>query len=324
MRRLKMMSVFLLLSVCLVITGCFKQGAGSGDTFPDKTIRLIVSYAPGGATDTQARIISKYAEKYIGQELVIINKPGAGGQVGWNYFSSVQPNGYTLSAYNLPHVITQPLAYDTSYSTDIFEPIVNWGYDPTVFAVKKNSPFKTLDDLIEAAKQNPEQITIGHSGKYVGQHMAILQIENEAGINFKDIGFKGASKATAALLGGHIDVVSGNLSGMHRQGDDVRILAIATKERHRFEPEVPTFKELGYSSVIMSTDRGIAAVKGTPKPVIKKLEKLFYKLLQDKEFQKEMKKSGSDLMIMNRDEVIEEFQKRTKTYTELLKQVGVN
>ncbi|WP_085524562.1 tripartite tricarboxylate transporter substrate binding protein [Tuberibacillus sp. Marseille-P3662] len=320
MRPLKAILAMMLLGAILVISGCSQDSSDSNQAFPNKSLKLIVSYSPGGGTDTQARIIAKYAKKYLGQDMIVVNKPGGGGQVGWNYFSNVKKNGYILSAYNLPHIITQPMAYDT-YSTDDFEPIVNWGYDPTVFAVKKNSPFKTLSDVIQYAKEHPGSVTIGHSGKYVGQHMAILQLEEAAGIDLKAIAFKGASKATASLLGGHIDVVSGNLSGMHRRNDDVRILAVASEKRHHFEPDVPTFKELGYPSVIMSTDRGIAAVKGTPKPIIKKLEHMFHQLLQDKQFQKEMKKAGADLMIMKRDEVMKVFERRTKKYEELLKTI---
>ncbi len=293
------------------------------DSYPSKSIELIVAFSPGAATDTQARIISKYANEYLDQELVIVNKPGGGGQVGWNQFATANPDGYTLAAYNLPHIITQPLVNDTSYSLDTFEPIVNWGGDPTVFAVNQDSSIESLDDLIDEARQNPDGLTIGNAGKYVGQHLAILLLENAADIDVEDVAFQGSSEAIASMLGGHTDVLAGNLSDVYRLGDEVKPLAIATEERHSFAPDIPTFTELGYPEVIMSTDRGIAAREGTPDEIIEKLQEAFSKLLADEDFLDEMEQAGADMLVMNRQEVLDEFQSRSELYTELLKSIDV-
>lgn len=313
--------IFLVFMTGLLLVGC--SGKSDISEFPSKPIKLMVVFPPGGGTDNQARIISEYAQKYLDEELVIVNKPGGGGRVGWNEFTQVKPDGYALAAYNLPHIISQPLVGSTSYHTKDFEPIVNWGGDPTVFAVKKGSNIQNLEDLIKRSKQNPDSITIGHSGKYVGQHLAILQLENAVGIQLKDVAFGGSSEANASLLGGHIDVISGNLSGITRLGDQVRPLAIATEKRHEYAPDIPTFKELGYSNVIMSTDRGIAARKGTPDEVIAKLEKAFMELLEDKQFQAEMRKAGAGTLIMDRKETIKEIEERKEEYEKLLKTIGV-
>lgn len=305
----------------LLLSSCSNQS--NIESFPEKSIQLIVSFSPGAATDTQARIIAKHANKYLDEELVIVNKPGGGGQVGWNHFSTVNPDGYTLAAYNLPHVITQPLVSDTSFTIDTFEPLVNWGGDPTVFAVHADSPIQNLDDLIKEAKQSPDSITVGNAGKYVGQHLAILQLEHAADIQVEDVPFQGSADAIASLLGGHTDVVAGNLSDIYRLGDEVRPLAIATEERHSFSPDIPTFKELGFPEVMMSTDRGIAARKGTPQEIIDKLEKSFLKLLEDEEFLTEMKNAGADMLVMDREQVIKDIEKRKATYEELLKSIDV-
>jgi tripartite-type tricarboxylate transporter receptor subunit TctC len=306
----------------LLIAGC--SSSSSSSKYPEKPIQLVVSYSPGAATDTQARIIAKYAKKYLGQELNIINKPGGGGQVGWNYFSSVQPDGYILSVYNLPHIITQPLVGDTSYKMETFEPIINWGQDPTVFAVSAESDITSLEDLVKKAEQSPDQITIGNAGKFVGQHMAILLLEQAAGIQVKDVPYKGSSEAIASLLGKHTQVISGNLSDMYRLGEEIQMLAIASEERHAFAPEVPTFAELGYPEVVMSTDRGIAAPKGTPPDIIKKLETVFLELLKDEDFLADMEKAGADLLILDRESVQKEFKIRYEMYEELLKTVDID
>ncbi len=316
-------SVFVVMM--LITTACSSSSSNnSTEKFPDKPVQLIVAFSAGAATDTQARIISKYANKYLGQEIVIVNKPGGGGQVGWNHFSTVDPDGYTLAAYNLPHIITQPLVGQTSFEIDTFEPLVNWGWDPTVFAVKSDSPIQSLDDLIAEAQANPGTITIGNAGLYVGQHLAILLFEQSAGIELQDIPFPGAADAIASLLGGHTDVVSGNLSDMYRLGDEVRILAVATEERHSFTPDVPTFKELGHPGVVMSTDRGIAAKKGTPQEIIDKLEEALLNILNDEEFLKEMETAGADMLILDRATLLEEFKTRTESYQELIESIGIS
>ncbi|MFT9485804.1 MAG: tripartite tricarboxylate transporter substrate binding protein [Tepidibacillus sp.] len=320
--KLFMNSIVLIL-VLTIVSGCSNSN-GTVDNFPNKPIQLIVSFTPGAATDTQARIISKYASKYLGQELVIVNKPGGGGSVGWNSFSTVSPDGYTLTAYNLPHIITQPLVGQTAFSVDDFEPIINWGQDPTVFVVTPDSPIKDLKDLIEKAKKSPGVLTVGTAGKFVGQHMGMLLLEKSASIDLKDIPYKGASESIAALLGKQTDLVSGNLSDMYRLGDQVRILAIATKERHPLVSNVPTFTELGYPEVIISTDRGIAARKGTPEEIIKKLEEGFLQIMKDPNFLEDMKKAGADLLILNHEEVKKEFEMRKGLYEKLIKSVNIN
>ncbi|MBM7572292.1 tripartite tricarboxylate transporter substrate-binding protein [Aquibacillus albus] len=321
MNRLRKNVVFFV--VCSSLLLLFSACQSSANSYPDKSIELIVAFSPGAATDTQARIIAKHANKYLGEELVIVNKAGGGGQVGWNQFSSVKPDGYTLVAYNLPHIITQPLVNETSFNLNTFEPLVNWGGDPTVFAVKNDSSIQSLEELITEAKQAPNTLTVGTPGKFAGQHLATLLLEKSAGIELEDVPFKGASDAIASMLGGHTDIVAGNLSDIYRLGDEVTPLAIATEEPHPFDPSIPTFKELGHPDVIMSTDRGIAAREGTPDDIIVKLEEAFLDLLEDEDFLKEMEKAGADMLVMNRDEVIEDLNNRQKTYENILSSIGV-
>ncbi len=295
-----------------------------GGDYPTRPIRLIVSYSAGAATDTQARILAGYVEDVLGQPLIVENIEGAGGQVGWNEFSQVEPDGYTLAAYNLPHILAQPMVMDTEYDRKNFEPIMNWGWDPTVFAVKKDSPYESLDDLLEDAKEKPGEVSIGKAGLYIGHHFLILQVKDQMDVEFNQMPYPGASDAAAALLGDHVDAVSGNLSDMHRlaKDDEVRILAVATEERHDFEPDVPTFKEEGIQGAIMSTDRGIAAPKGTPEHKLEKLKEAFYEIAKKEEYQQQMLDAGADLMFMEREEVLEEFEAREKMLEELLEEFG--
>ena len=324
-------SIVVIVLVLIGLTACSgsdeavkspNTGEGSQkDEFPSQPIQLIVSYSAGAATDTQARILAQYAVEALGQPLVIVNMEGAGGSVGWNHFSKVKPDGYTLAVYNLPHVLSKPLVENTEYTPETFIPLANWGYDPVVFGVLSDSPYQTLEDLIEDVRANPEQITIGNAGLYVGQHLAILMLEDEAGIKFQNIPFDGAADAQAALLGGTIDVQAGNLSDMYRLGDQVRILAVAAEERHKYLPDVPTFKELGYD-VVMSTDRGVAAVKGTPPDIVETLTNGFLEIMNRDDFQAEMEQAGADLLIMGGEELQQEFAQRAERIEDLLTRLG--
>ncbi len=166
MKKTSFLTVALLASIMIMGFGT----AGFAE-YPDKPISLIVSYSPGGATDFQARIISMMAgqEEFLGQPMVVINKPGAGGQVGWNWIiNKGSKDGYTMTAYNVPHFIAQSLKYKTKYDINKFEAVANWGADPAVLIAPKNSPFNSVEDLIDFAKKNPGKVTVSGAGLYVG------------------------------------------------------------------------------------------------------------------------------------------------------------
>jgi len=155
----------ILLSITLILTFFLGNITPVIAEYPDRPISVVVAYNPGGATDFQARLVTMMAahpkKNYLGQPIVIINKPGAGGKVGWNWFASkARTDGYDLAAYNVPHFISQSIVFDdTKYNIDNLEPIANWGADPAVLIVGKDSDFNTLDDLMSYAKSNPGKVT---------------------------------------------------------------------------------------------------------------------------------------------------------------------
>ncbi len=291
--------------------------------YPDRPISLVVAYSPGGATDFQARIVTMMSAKpeYLGQPMVIINKPGAGGQVGWNWFASeASKNGYDLAAYNIPHFIAQSIVFDTKYDIHNLEPIANWGSDPAVLIVGKDSPFNNVKDLVAYAKKHPGKITVSGAGLYVGHHIATLQLEKAAGIKLTYVPTKGGVPAMQYVIGGKVMAGFNNLSDAYRNRDRLKILAIADLERNKeFLPDVPTFKEEGVDVDDSSVNfRGIMAPKGTPKPVIDLLADRVPKLFHDKKVQAKMKAGGSPMRIMNRDEVMKMWERRQAYLTELL------
>src|SRR5210317_931752 len=223
---------------------------GHGD-YPERPIMMMVSYGAGGATDFQARIVTMTAgnEDALGMPIAILNKPGAGGRVGWNWLATqAEADGYTLGAYNVPHFIAQSIKGGVSYSTDSFEPIANWGADPAVLVVGADSEFNSLQDVVDFAKANPGKLTTSGAGLFVGHHIAALQMEKAGDMKMAYIPTKGGGAAAMkAVIAGDVMAGINNLSDAFRarEAGNVKILAVADLERNEFLPDVPTMMESG-------------------------------------------------------------------------------
>ncbi|MEM6406708.1 MAG: tripartite tricarboxylate transporter substrate binding protein, partial [Pseudomonadota bacterium] len=192
------------------------QATETTQHYPDRPVMLMVSYGAGGATDFQARIVTMTAgnQDALGMPIAIINKPGAGGRVGWNWLATrAKTDGYILGAYNVPHFIAQSVKGGVNYSIDSFEPIANWGADPAVFIVPADSPFKTMADVLNWAREHPGKLTFSGAGLFVGHHIAALQIEKAAGVKMAYIPNKsGGAGAMKAVIAGEVMAGVNNLS----------------------------------------------------------------------------------------------------------------
>jgi tripartite-type tricarboxylate transporter receptor subunit TctC len=295
------------------------------ETYPDRPMMLMVSYGAGGATDFQARIVTMTAgnEDALGMPMAILNKPGAGGRVGWNWLATqADADGYTLGAYNVPHFIAQSIKGGVNYDIDSFEPIANWGADPAVLVVGADSEFNTLQDVIDFAKANPGKLTTSGAGLFVGHHIAALQMEKAADIKLAYIPTKGGGAAAMkAVIAGEVMAGINNLSDAFRarEAGNVKILAVADLERNDFLPDVPTMMEAGLDVDNASVNfRGIMVPKGTPQPIIDKLAATVPAMFENGRVQGKMKAGGSPMHVMTREEVQAMWQKRQETLTELL------
>lgn len=297
-------------------------GSALAADWPDRPVTLIIPYSPGAATDLQARIMTMNAgkEDMLGQPIVVVNKPGAGGQVAWNWVVEKAPtDGYTMVSYNLPHFIAQSIKYETKYDYRSFEPVANWGADPAVLVVEKDSPFKTVKDFVDYARENPGKVTMSGSGMYTGFHIGTLQLGKAAGVKLTYIPEAGAAPALQSIIANKVKGGFTNISDAYRNKDRLRVLAIADFKRNELFPQVPTLIELGYDVDNSSTQfRGVAFPKGTDPAIIAKGAEIFAKMFNDPEVIKVMKESGCPLHFMNREEVLEMFQKRQQVYSDLL------
>ena len=254
--------------------------------FPTKEVQILIPYAPGGATDLVFRALAASTSKYLGKAVVVVNKAGGGGAVGFTEAAQSRPDGYTLVTAITPLTIL-PHQVKTAFTYKDFEPIINVVEDPAMFQVRADSPWKTLPEFLDYAKKNPGMITVGNSGAGGGVHLIALAFEKSAGVKFNHIPFAGGGPSVTALLGGHIHAVSVSPpEGIaHVKAGKLRIIALFSAKRMEAFPDVPTVREQGVNFV-MGQWRGLAAPKGTPPDVIKKLHDAFKQGMEDPAFVK--------------------------------------
>lgn len=310
------------LALATMTAGAFADGH---ENYPERPIMMMVSYGAGGATDFQARIVTMTAgnEDALGMPVAIINKPGAGGRVGWNWLATqADADGYTLGAYNIPHFIAQSIKGGVEYSRDSFEPIANWGADPAVLVVGAESEFETLQDVVDFAKANPGKLTTSGAGLFVGHHIAALQMEKAGDMKMAYIPTKGGGAAAMkAVIAGDVMAGINNLSDAFRarEAGNVKILAVADLERSDFLPDVPTMMEAGLDVDDSSVNfRGIMVPKGTPQGIIDKLAETVPAMFENTSVAGKMKAGGSPMRIMTREEVQKMWAAREETLKDLL------
>ena len=258
----------------------------------------------------------------FGQDLVISYKPGGGGAVGWSQLNTMPADGYTMMGINLPHIIIKPLQKDVGFKTEDIDGFYIFHYTPDAIVVNATSEFKSLQDLINFAKENPGKLTMSGSGKGTANHLAQITLDKLAGINTTYVAFKGTGAAVQALLGDQVKGEWGYTSVGAKHADKVRLLAVAMEQRHPSFPDVPTFKELGFD-IVSGAYRGIAVPKGTPDDVKKKLSDAIGKINADPAFRKKMEADGFALIDVPVDKYKDFIAEKTKGYVEAAKAAGV-
>jgi tripartite-type tricarboxylate transporter receptor subunit TctC len=244
--------------------------------YPARTVTMIVPFPPGGVADITARPVAEAMGRFLKQPVIVENKAGAGGGVGMQYVARAKPDGYTvllaLSSISIIPEADRILGRDPMYQLSQLVPIARFTADPTVLAVRADSPWKSAKDMLEAAKKAPGTIPYGSSGNYGTMHVPMEMLAGAAGAKMLHVPFTGAGPAVVALLGGSVDALSTGPSSVmgHLKGGKVRVLASWGDSRHPALPDVPTLKELGYDAQF-SQWTGLFVPAGTPEPVIAKL-----------------------------------------------------
>jgi tripartite-type tricarboxylate transporter receptor subunit TctC len=257
--------------------------------FPTKEVQIIIPWAAGGATDLIFRALAATTGKYLGKAVIVVNRPGGGGAVGYTEGAQAKPDGYILTSAVTPLTIL-PHQVTTAFTYKSFDSIINVVSDPSMFLVRADASWKSLKEFLDYAKKHPDMITVGNSGAGGGVHLVALAFEKAAGVKFNHIPFSGGGPSVTAILGGHINAVSVSPpEGIeHVKAGKLKIIALFAEKRFEFFPDVPTVKEQGIDFV-MGMWRGLAAPKGTPPDVVKKLHDAFKQGMDDPGFRKNAK-----------------------------------
>jgi putative tricarboxylic transport membrane protein len=290
--------------------------------YPEKTVNLIVPFPPGGRTDLTGRLVAQHLQKHLGQAVVVVNKPGAGGVIGAKEVAGASTDGYTLGMFSTA-VVTAQYTVPTPTDLNDYEAIAVVNVDPMALAVKADAPWKTLKDLVAHGRANPGKLRIGMIPGGSAQIFAVGFV-NASGVKGPFVPFKGDSDGAAALAGGHIDVhvaVPASYKAL-AEANKVRILAIAADSRSDLYKNLPTFKENGVDFVIGSFHI-LFAPRGTPAGNLRALEVATDKAMREPELMKQMRAADLGYANMNRTQTADFLKKQDAVYRKIIEDAGM-
>ena len=276
-----------LLKAALIGTAIAFAGSVQAQNYPSKPIRLVVPFTPGGVTDTSGRLIAEQLPKRLGQQVIVDNRGGAGGTIGADVAAKAAPDGYTIGGFNDSVVTMVPnLNPNTPYNPiNDFAYITQAAIIDFTAAVPMDSPFKTIADLVAAAKAKPDTITYSSGGNGSPQHIAGAMFAAQMGIDLRHVPYKGASQAAQDAASGMVNVTFQGIATVSAliKGNKLRMIGVPAKTRHPEYPNVPTFEEVGVKGFEFSTWFALTAPPGLPKDIVNILNREALKALADPE-----------------------------------------
>lgn len=304
-------------------SAAYAQGA-----YPNKPIRLIVPFPPGGGTDMIARTVAQKLADQNKWSVIVDNRPGAGGNLGVDAAAKSAPDGYTLVMGQTSNLAINPSLYAKLPYDPIKDlaPVALVSSSPIVMAAPANSRLKTFTDVVAASKGKPDTLTLGYSGNGTVAHLAGELAENAAGIQLRHIPYKGAAQAMTDLLGGQIDLYMSSvptLLGQVRNGK-LKILAITSAKRSSQLPEVPTLAEQGYKGFEAVTWFGILAPAGTPTPIVAQLNRAINQALQQADVIDKLKSEGGDVLGGTSDQFSTLLRTEVPRWAKIVKDSGAS
>ncbi len=264
------MRVFTVLLAFITVWG----GLGAAEAYPDRAIEMIITFPPGGPTDTAARLVQPFLAKALGVPVVLVNKGGSGGAVAMDAVAKAKPDGYTVAATVRSTVsITPAVQANVPYRLKDFEMIGSYAASAQALVVKKGAPWKTLEELVNDAKSNPGKLSYGSAGQGTNSHLTMELLKLARGLDLAHVPFQGSGPLKTAVLGGHVQVGAISLSTMIPliKSGDVIALVISGDKRNPAVPDVPTMAEKGVPEASLSTIMELYVPANTPKPVIDRL-----------------------------------------------------
>lgn len=293
----------LLVAAC----ACLAPLGAHAQKFPDRPVRLIVTYPAGGSSDLMARIMGQKLQEHWGQPVVIESKPGAAGSIGMEYAARQPADGYTFVVGNLGPVAVNPLISKVPYSIDRdFVPVALTATGANILVVPANSPYRTLQDILAAARSKPGQVSFGTSGPGSMAHLGGELIMRQAKVRMNSINYKGGGQAVNDLLAGHIDMMVADALPVSQfiKTSKLRPIASTGATRSRMFPDIPTFAEAGLPGIVAENWWGVFLPAGTPKAVVDTYHAALVKVMADPE----LKAKFADLGVEAQASTQEEFR----------------
>ena len=300
--------------------------ASAQDAYPSRVVRVIVPYAPGGITDILARLVADGLTRSLGQQFIVENRPGGGTTIGTRAVVTAPPDGYTLLMGTTvlsinPHLMSN-LDYDAQ--KDLI-PIANVGESVGLILVPASSPFKSLADIVAAEKAKPGSLTFGSAGAGSISHIAGEYFNQLAGTKLGHVAYRGSAPLINDGIGGHIPVIfDGVITTLPAiEGDKLRPLAVLQTKRSELLPNVPTTAEAGYPALLSPSYYGYLAPKGTPQPIVDKLNAEINKILSQPDVLAKIKQQGAELKGGSSEDFAKLIKSTSDVYCDVIKKANI-
>lgn len=319
MKKMRIVALVSALILAVSLAGC----SSAGSKFPEKQITLVIQAAPGGASDTVSRTIAGIMEKKLKVPVVGVNKTGAAGSVAMSFVKSSKADGYTIGYVPVELAMIKSLGY-ADVSPEDFDLLGRAIVIPAAVTVRTDAPWKDIKEFIEYAKANPSKVKAGNSGTGSIWHIAAAILEEKTGVKLNHVPFEGAAPAVAALMGGHVDVVTVSpsevLSGVN--AGELKVLGVMGEERSKVIPDVPTLKESGIEASAVAWG-GFAAPKGLPENVKSVLIEAVKEAINSEDFAKLTQQRGMDLAYLSPEDFKKYANEQFVMYNELIPKMGI-
>jgi tripartite-type tricarboxylate transporter receptor subunit TctC len=315
--------------VSVILLGFLVMATGSQgwakDDYPNKPIQFVCPFAVGGITDLVARVVAEYMGKYLGQPLIVVNKPGAASAMGTALVAASKPDGYTILTTWIAIVLVPLITPDLPYKLSELTPIGKSVSADQILLVNKDLPVKTLPELVAYAKQHPKTLSYGTAGVGTLPHLVMEMFNSQVQVDIQHIPYNSELQAVTALVGNHVQVsvLTYASSGPHIRSGAIRPLAILAPKRDPRLPQVPTSAEEGYPELLANIYNVLMAPAKTPAPIVKKLEDALEKTLRDKEAREKLEKMEYKIDFMNARDTQVFLDAETKKWSAVVKKANI-
>lgn len=274
---------------------------------PDKDINVVVAYKAGSGTDTGARILCAAAEKYVGKTLIVVNKEGADGKIGYTELTNAKPDGYTIGFINLPTYASLAIEPNSPFNEESVTPICNHLTEPSCVVVRKDSPFDTIEDLIKYCQEHPDEIKCSTNGEKASNHIGIQMLAKVAEFQVTNVPYGGTADQLLALRQGEVDISVpkvGDVSSLVGENGELKMLATYTDKRLEDYPDVPTLTEKGYG-ITYGSYRALVGPKDMPQEIVDFYANAFKEAMADEENVEKSKNAGLSMNYLDTEELTE-------------------